>query len=578
VADPDEDAIDLVSLGASPTLVGTPLALQPGDEPGRMVADAAGNVHVVLRGGGGIADVTLGAQGPSLIARRAICSAPRGIDYDVTTDALYIACATGEVATLPASGGAITAMVDLDQTAMPGQGRDLRDVVVNASNVYVSQMRSASIVTLDKALNFVGSAVLLMPNGESTQDAVPDVAWRMVRRVDGGLQVVYQTASTDPINVATPPGVSSYGGNNNEDNTGPSNGLEPQPPENSSAGGVVTAAVASFTQNAWTSVQLMSNPVVDVAVASDGSFETIAVDGHIETTASVNNGSPLSLELGGNATANSPNMYVAIADAQGAAQPVIVVQRRGPSPALLVLPAGFNNGPDLTGVHVVTLPQKALHVDTGFDAFHMPTAAGIACMSCHPEGGDDGHVWQFSLINNELRQRRTQNLRGGVVLASAPYHWDGDMTDIQALCDEVFTHRMGGGAMTSAQTPILSHFLNSIPRVPVKATLDQNAVAQGLAIFQGAGGCTACHVGGTGTLVSNQDIGKVDTISTVTEKALQVPMLLGVADRAPYMHDGCAGTLMDRLQVNACAGTHHGNVAALTEADKQNLATFLQTL
>ncbi len=95
VADPEEDVIDVVSLGANPTLVGT-LTLQPGDEPGRMVADAAGNVHVVLRSGGGIADIALGAQGPSLIARRSVCTAPRGIEYDASTDSLYVACSTAK--------------------------------------------------------------------------------------------------------------------------------------------------------------------------------------------------------------------------------------------------------------------------------------------------------------------------------------------------------------------------------------------------------------------------------------------------------------------------------------------------
>jgi CxxC motif-containing protein (DUF1111 family) len=194
-------------------------------------------------------------------------------------------------------------------------------------------------------------------------------------------------------------------------------------------------------------------------------------------------------------------------------------------------------------------------------------------MNCHAEGSDDGHTWEFQL-SAETRIRRTQDLRGGFITSSAPYHWDGDMTDIQALCDEVFTHRMGGGAMTPQQTPILSRFLNAIPRVPVKATLDQDQVAQGQALFQGAGGCTACH-SGTGKRML-QTIGKTDTF--MSTKALQVPILVGVADRAPYMHDGCAGTLMDRLQVNACAGMTHGNVAALSQTDKANLVVYLQSL
>ncbi len=465
--------------------------------------------------------------------------------------------------------------VDLDQTApTAGQGRDLRDVVVSSSFVYVSQLRSATILTLDKTLVFKSSTPIVLPSGTSPTDAAPDVAWHMVKRADEGLQVVYQVASKLPIDVATPPGISSYGGNGG-------NTLQ-EGPSSLGGGAVVTAAVASFAPNgngtnSWMVTPLATNPVVDVAVDAHGNFETIAVTGDIETTASTgnqnNNGfNQPAMQLEPNALNESaPNMYVAIADATSATNPVVVVQRRGPSPALLVLSAS-NGNMSLVGAPVA-LPQKMSHVDTGFDVFHMPTSAGIACMNCHAEGGDDGHVWQFQL-SAETRIRRTQDLRGGIVTSSAPYHWDGDMTDIQALCDEVFTHRMGGGAMTNPQTLILSRFLNAIPRVPVKATLDQDAVAQGQAIFAGAGGCTTCHTGpGKRSL---QTIGKTD--ANESTKALQVPILVGVADRAPYMHDGCAGTLMDRLQVNACAGMTHGNVGALSTTDKQNLIVYLQSL
>jgi hypothetical protein len=55
--------------------------------------------------------------------------------------------------------------------------------------------------------------------------------------------------------------------------------------------------------------------------------------------------------------------------------------------------------------------------DTGHMVFHSTTDAGIACASCHPEAGDDGHVWSFA----GLGPRRTQNLRGGI-LGTEPFH------------------------------------------------------------------------------------------------------------------------------------------------------------
>jgi cytochrome c peroxidase len=43
------------------------------------------------------------------------------------------------------------------------------------------------------------------------------------------------------------------------------------------------------------------------------------------------------------------------------------------------------------------------------------------------------------------------------------------------------------------------------------------------------------------------------TVDVGTGSALQVPSLHGLALRAPYMHDGCAETLLDRSARAAAA-------------------------
>jgi len=59
---------------------------------------------------------------------------------------------------------------------------------------------------------------------------------------------------------------------------------------------------------------------------------------------------------------------------------------------------------------------------------------------------------------------------------------------------------------------------------------------------------------------------------------MQVPSLIDVIDRAPYMHDGCAATLMDRFTNPSCGGTTHGNVSSLSSADIDDLSTYLESL
>ena len=542
-SDPDEDVIRVVSLDQNKEL--GKVVLQAGDEPGRLVADGAGRVHVVLRRGGAIASLDVSKAGATLAQRRNVCSAPRGVDWDGASDSLWVACATGELQQLAAAGGPPVFTTKLDQ--------DLRDVVVSGNNLYITRFRAAKIVQFD--LTKLAPVTTYSPGVPmTTQSATPDVAWRMKKLPNGDLRVLFQVASTAPIDLTTPPGVSSYGG-----------GVEQQF-EQGQAGGVVRAAVASVGPST-PSVELASNPVVDMTGNEQGDFETISLQGMIE-----NGHGQFSLPSDDGSSSGQPDEFVAIARLGSK----IVVQRRGAHPGLVVVSSSPQTNLAYASVSGdVRFSSNVSHVDTGFDVFHLPTGAGIACMNCHPEGGDDAHTWTFQVTEGD-RVRRTQSLRGGVISSSAPYHWDGDMVDLQTLCDEVFTHRMGGMAISPEQTPALARFLNSMPRIPIRATLDQTKVAAGKAVFEGTGACNGCHTNGRGTLSINQDIGKVDSIGA--KAPLQVPMLVGIADRAPYMHDGCAPTLMDRLSNPSCAGTSHGNVATLSDDDKQNLVEYLESL
>ena len=545
-SDPEEDVVHVVSLDQNKEL--GKVVLQAGDEPGRLVADGAGRVHVVLRRSGAIATLDVTKAGATLSQRRNVCSAPRGIDWDASSDSLWVACATGELQQLAAAGGAPFYTTKLDQ--------DLRDVVVSGNNLYITRFRAAKVIQFDTSKLV---AVTMPPLGlpSTTQSATPDVAWRMRKLPNGDLRVLFQAASTAPIDLTTPPGVSSYGG-----------GVEQQF-QNGQTGGVVTAAVASVGPSTASSTPLQANQVVDMTGNDANGVETISVQGLIEASF----GGQLSLPADDGSTTGKPDTFVAIARLGSK----LVVQRRGAHPALVVVESNPQQNLAYAGIGAdIPLAQNVSHVDTGFDVFHLPTGAGIACMNCHPEGGDDGHVWTFQLADGD-RVRRTQSLRGGIITDSAPYHWDGDMTDLQVLCDEVFTHRMGGGALLpDTQTPVLARFVNAMPRVPVSNSLDQTKVAAGKTIFDGTGACSSCHQGGRGTLTENRAIGKVDSIGS--SPSLQVPMLLGVAQRAPYMHDGCAATLMDRLTNPSCAGSAHGNVNGLSTDDKQNLVEYLESL
>ncbi|MEJ7603658.1 MAG: hypothetical protein WKG01_37570 [Kofleriaceae bacterium] len=212
----------------------------------------------------------------------------------------------------------------------------------------------------------------------------------------------------------------------------------------------------------------------------------------------------------------------------------------------------------------VILPG-GLGYDAGRTVFHATTPVGLACASCHPEGRDDGLVWDFA----ELGKRRTQNLSGGI-LSRAPYHWSGDMTDLHVLMDDVFANRMAAGAATRSQQLSLGPWLDRLPAPLAAPAADPAAVGRGKILFESAAlACVTCHSGQALTTNELKNVG--------TGGMFKVPSLVGVGGRAPYMHDGCAATLLDRF--GSCGGSDaHGVTSQLGAAQLADLVAFLETL
>jgi mono/diheme cytochrome c family protein len=149
------------------------------------------------------------------------------------------------------------------------------------------------------------------------------------------------------------------------------------------------------------------------------------------------------------------------------------------------------------------------------------------------------------------------------------------MPNIDAIMSEVFVHRMGGAKQGPRHSQVLQNWLGSLSAFPASGPSKEAAnVAHGKALFNDAKvACASCHGGEHFTNNSNTDVG--------TSKAFQVPTLVGVSARAPYMHDGCAKTLKDRFAKgqDACTGgVKHGDTSALSDGDIDDLVGYLETL
>jgi cytochrome c peroxidase len=232
----------------------------------------------------------------------------------------------------------------------------------------------------------------------------------------------------------------------------------------------------------------------------------------------------------------------------------VVVQTREPA-TLQILTAGRE--------YIITL-SKDSRFDTGHALFHSaPGFSGLACASCHPEGGDDGRIWTFEKIG----ARRTQTLRGGI-LATAPFHWDGGLRDLGHLMTEVFESRMRGPALSDKHVEALGRFLDKVPLVPPSKPQDEPAADRGRALFASQN-CATCHIAG------HTDS---KTVNVGTGGGMQTPSLRGVVMRAPFMHNGCAGTLKDRFNPECGGGDKHGLTSRLTPAQISDLVAFMESL
>ncbi len=532
VSDPDHD--QLLVVGVADVVLESTIALQAGDEPGRLVEDAEGRVHAVLRGGGAIA--TVDVEEGTVLERRAVCAYPRGIAYDAELDSLHVACADGFLVTVPAAGGEATRVVELE--------RDLRDVVVENGRLWVSKFRSAEVLRLDAE----GAVIerLRAPDALDFEDQsfAPSVAWRLIAAPqgvapNGGVLMIHQRSKKDPI-VIEPGGYSS------------------------SCGGIVGAGATVFAPGeAPVSTPMFPAPLgVDVAATPTGDSVVIASAGAIQHQ-QLFTGLPTVARMGlqslrAEPTAGCDFAESALGSQTGTGQAVavayaggeLVVQTRDP---WLVI----------VGDRGVAIPGDS-RLDTGHLLFHAATPGGIACASCHPEGREDGQTWNFA----EIGPRRTQSI-GGILAGTEPFHWGGDESDFTALVKDVMTERMSGPALQSGHVAALKGYIDAIPAWATPAPADADAVARGKAVFErDEVGCATCHSGPS--LTNNE------TVNVGTGALLQVPSLLGLTFRAPFLHDGCAATIADRF--SDCGGESHGNTSELSESELSDLTTYLESL
>lgn len=599
-ADPDRHRVSIVGIMERAVL--HTVALQAGDEPGRVAEDGAGRVHVALRRAGAVATIDL-ATG-DVVARRAVCGAPRGIAYEARTDQVHVACADGQLVSLPAAGGDAVRRLSL--------GVDLRDVLVRDDGLIVTRFKSAEVIHIDASGTRTGSLLLRgitrqTDRVELTPTASPFVAdplepggaYRSMASVDGSIFVLHQYGLASAIVLDPHQGFQDGGAATgpfvgDPKTSIPGGATGPYGAPMGGCGGLVQPGITRIDPQGGVHMGApMSAPVlgVDAAVSPDGRWILTAHAGAhdpdapsqgFSPTTSLGQGAvtlvatdappanadvgpvgcvtPMTLPISGQATAVAFNPSM-----DGGAETTgmwFVVQTR--EPAALI----FEHDP--TGQNTIDVPLGGDSVlDTGHDLFHRDAGQGIACASCHLEGAEDGRVWKFQ----PLGDRRTQAVHVGLE-GTEPFHWDGDMKSFGMLMDEVMVRRMGGPNETDERKNALQRWLFSLSPPAAQVDAEDAAAQRGKVLFESADvGCSSCHSGPKLTNSLSVNVG-----TTESHHLLQVPSLRGIAYRAPFLHNGCAATLRDRFDPACGGGDAHGHTSQLSSAGIDDLVAYLGTL
>jgi len=560
-ADPDRDAVFLVNEASR--AVGK-VSLSRGDEPGRVAEGPDGTLFVALRRGGAL--VAIDVASAAVAQRQAVCASPRGVAYDAKSASIYVACRSGQLLTLDAQTLSRKRTLQLDT--------DLRDVIVREHDLVVTRFLSAEVMVIAEDGSVSRRAKPQSQCGDAT------VAYRALALPGGRVALAHQLSSNDAVGE----GPGGYGSSSacgvglvsrllstvdTETPSGdkPAAGLGQA---GASAGGLDPAGDVVHSSMTFVSSFLPGAGPLDVAFDAQGTRMaaialddrlTIAVDPSVVLGPAVGLDPAATLWVGPwGANEQGLRDDASVSAVRLSGQPVAVafsaagkyiVQSREPAALWFE---------DATSVVL----SAESHADSGHLMFHMNSGIGIACASCHPEGGDDGHVWRFP-----QGLRRTLPLEGGV-LERAPFHWDGTLGDMSELVNAVMVTRMGlPRRPNDAQALALGAFLEQLPNLPPADGLDAAAVTRGEAVFNRADvACASCHSGPQFTNNQLVDVG--------TGGSFVTPTLLGVGLRSALFHDGCAKSVVQRFGV--CGGTAHGKPELLSTDERADLIAFLRSL
>jgi hypothetical protein len=580
---PGEDGVQpqvhIVSLGQKRLLAS--LNLPKGSNPQAVAATKDGYAYVVLEGLGGVVAVNL--PGQILGAFTKVCPAPA--DIAARQNDVLVACRSGEVITLT------------------DQGLQTQIIAPNLSRIAVDEMGNVFVATQAAELIKVGvsgpvapAPVALIGGGRVAQANSPNrlvpmpgggVAMLFQQSLSGELTQDFETMSTTTTTTTVVPG-GGYSGDTTVTTTDTTTTIIMCKTPATRPATTTSDVDGKLRPTRWAPGTL----ITDAAVLPSG--KTLAVVDPagggvrfqpLEAPASDDTCDPSqpTSPMGSDGYPTGPQIPVKMPTAIGVVNhtingdmPLVILNADPLELQLVGTSVPIQEG---SGVPTAqTIPIRSRSLSEGFKLFHAqpvpltesdpsappgaPNPLSISCASCHPNGMNNGATTTvFGLTH------RVMPLAGHLKTA-ARVHWDGQDFHTDVI-EGTWHTNMRGPELTPSQEQSLRQYIGQL-KMPTGLSGDPTQLAAGRQAFTKAG-CDQCH--------SPQNAYTNDGVADVGHGMHKVPSLIGVAYTAPYMSTGCALTLEQRFDDDACGGgAQHGDVASLSADERAALIAFLKTL
>jgi cytochrome c peroxidase len=212
-----------------------------------------------------------------------------------------------------------------------------------------------------------------------------------------------------------------------------------------------------------------------------------------------------------------------------------------------------------------------------YDA-HRSTDGWYSCHSCHYEGDTNAVTMDTKNDGSFGTYKMVLSLRN--LSRTGPWFWHGWQRNLSEALRKSMLDTMQGPAPTDEDVQALAAFLESMPAPPNSHRQTDGALseaaARGQQVFvSSAAGCANCHQGPYFTDGENHDVGLGSQYDKY--EGYNTPSLLGIGNRARYLHHGRAETL-DELLSDLHSPEKVSGTRALSDSERADLVAYLKSL